>query len=57
MSDKTVIILVAISGIFLLAAIAMFKGFDGVLYMSALALIGGLAGYEIKSIKDKIIKP
>jgi len=36
-----------------LIAFALNKGVDGALFMSGLAIIGGLGGYEIKVIKDK----
>lgn len=56
MTDKTKIVLTAIAAVTILAGIAMFKGIDGALYLSSLAIIGGLAGYELKNLKDKIIK-
>lgn len=36
-----------------LIAFALNKGVDGALFMSGVAVIGGLGGYEIKVIKDK----
>lgn len=56
MTDKTKITLVTVIVIAILAVVAMLKGIDGALYMTALTLIGGLAGYELKSVKDRLIK-
>lgn len=53
MTDKLIITSIAILSVAILTAIAMFKGIDGALYMTSLAVIGGLAGYELKVIKDK----
>ena len=36
-----------------LVAFALYKGIDGAIFMSALAIIGGLGGYEIKVLMDK----
>jgi len=56
MTDKTKITLTTVIVIAVLATIAMLKGIDGALYMTALTLIGGLAGYELKTVKDKFTK-
>ena len=40
--------LAAIVGIIILDSLALWQGVDGVILMSALALIGGLAGYEVR---------
>jgi len=55
MKYKTLIILAAIVSITILEGIALLKGIDGALFMSSLALVGGLAGYELKDMKDKIL--
>jgi len=54
MKDKTIISLTAIASIAILTGIALFKGIDGALYMSSMAIIGGIAGYTFKELKDKI---
>lgn len=52
MHDKTKIIILAILVVTLLEIIALFKGIDGAVFMSALSIIGGLAGYHIKGLND-----
>ena len=54
MLDKTTITITAIITIAILTGIAMFKGIDGAIFMTVIAVIGGLAGYELKSVKDKL---
>jgi len=56
MTDKTLISISAILVIGILCSIAMLKGIDGALYMSSLAVIGGIAGYQIKGLKNNITK-
>ena len=56
MMNKTLIIVSAIIIIGLLTSIAILKGIDGAIFMSSLSIIGGLAGYELKRIKDNHIK-
>ena len=46
---------VAIIGITLIEIIALLKGVNGTLLMISFTIIGGIAGYEIKEIKDKIL--
>ena len=48
------IILVAIAAIVALAIVAMANGIDGMVLAGSMALIGGLAGFSGKAIKDKI---
>lgn len=45
MKNKVIISLSAITGIVLLACVAIIKGIDGVLLMSALSVIAGIAGF------------
>ena len=54
MDDKTKLSITAITGIVLLEAVALYKEIDGALFMGSLALIGGIAGYEFKDMKNKI---
>lgn len=56
MDDKTKITIIAVIAVFILCGIAMLKGIDGAIYMTSLALIGGLAGYELKNIKNNLTK-
>jgi len=56
MKDKTIIALAAILAIVILTGIAVYKGIDGALYMSSLAIIGGIAGYTFKEPINKLIK-
>lgn len=42
------IAIVAISGIVVLESIALLKGINGVLFGTAMTIIGGIAGYIIK---------
>jgi len=46
--------IVAIVGIVILEAIALANGIDGVLMSGAIAVIGGLAGYQAKTLRDRI---
>ena len=50
--DQTLIIVVAIISILIMECIALLKGIDGALLMTSLAIVGGLAGYELKAIKN-----
>ena len=56
MKETTLISVVAISAVAVLESVALICGVDGALFMSSLALIGGIAGYEIKNIKNNLIK-
>jgi len=51
---QTIIICAAILGVVVLEAIALMKGIDGALFMASLALVGGLGGYELKDMQNKI---
>lgn len=44
---------VAITGIVILESIALLKGINGVLLTGVIALIAGLAGYEIRILKER----
>lgn len=48
---KTLIPVIAIGAITLLETIALFIGMNGTMFGLSLTLIGGLAGYEIKSLR------
>ena len=48
------IIIIAMGCITLLELFALYKGIDGALLMSSLALIGGLGGYELKDMQNKL---
>jgi len=56
MKDETIISLTAIFSILLLTSVALLKGIDGALFMSAVAIIGGIAGYELKTFVDRSSK-
>jgi len=49
MRGNKLISITAIVGIVILEAIALFKGVNGVMLSTALAIIGGIAGYTIKN--------
>lgn len=57
MSEKTLIITTAIACIALLEVVAMLTGIDGAYFGIVIAAISGLAGYEIRAVKDKIKPP
>jgi len=48
--------ILAIIGLVILESIALSKGINGVVFAGVAAAIGGLGGYEIKVIKDKVSK-
>ena len=54
MEDKTILSMFAIGGIVLLDAVAIASGMNGILFATSLSAIAGIAGYEIKAIKDFI---
>ena len=56
MKARTLVVVAAILCITGLATIAMANGIDGAFLMSAVAIIGGLAGYEVKALSDKVNK-
>lgn len=53
MDDDTIKALVAMGCITVLEAIAIFSGIDGLMLATALMALAGIAGYEIKAIRDK----
>jgi hypothetical protein len=54
MEDKTVILIIALSWLGVLEAIALCMGFDGVAFASVIGAIAGLAGYEIKDHSEAL---
>jgi len=48
MRNRLIISVVAIICITILEAIALSKGIDGAMLMSALSIIGGIAGYKLR---------
>ncbi|GAI55788.1 unnamed protein product [marine sediment metagenome] len=56
MKDETKIIITAITAIALLEALALYTGLDGALFGLVVAVISGLAGYEIKTALTQIKK-
>lgn len=57
MNDKIIIGLTAIACITLLEVVAIICGIDGAYFGIVVAAVSGLAGYEIKTVKDKIKPP
>lgn len=53
MEDSTVIKLVAIVAITVLEAAALLAGLDGAYFGPAVAIIGGIAGYELRGLNMK----
>jgi hypothetical protein len=53
MDDATIIKLVAIGSITVLEAAALLSNLDGAFFGPAVALIGGLAGYELRGLNLK----
>lgn len=47
------VIIAAITGIVILEAIALFKGFDGVLLSTVLVILAGIAGWTLPQLKMK----
>lgn len=56
MTNKTLITATGILCVTILTLFAMHKGIDGAMFMTALAVIGGLAGYELRTLKEKVNK-
>ena len=52
MKEQSVISLGAVGAIALLETVALLKGVNGAMLMLSFSLIGGIAGYEIKSIMN-----
>ena len=53
MTGNQFIILTAILAITILEAFALFQGIDGTLLAGSIAIIAGLAGYKVATIKKK----
>ena len=53
MRDNTKIKITAIGSIALLETLALYKGIDGVLFSMVIAVIAGLAGYQIRNIWER----
>jgi hypothetical protein len=51
MEDKTALSITAIACITVLEAMAIANGIDGVAFATALSLIAGIAGYQVKAVK------
>ena len=49
-SDNTLIKMEAIGSIALLECIALYKGIDGIILSTVIAVISGIAGYTIKGL-------
>jgi len=56
MSVHVLVIVAAILAITALSIVALANGIDGVLLSAAFGIIGGLAGYESKILRDKVKK-
>lgn len=52
MEDKTILVIIAMILVAVMQMWALIMGHDGTILMSALAIIGGLAGYQIKAVKS-----
>jgi len=52
-SDNTLIKISAIGSIAFLESIALYKGIDGIILSTVIAVISGLAGYSIKGLIGK----
>ena len=48
---SSAVVAMAIIGLLMWRALSM--GIDGALFMSSVAVVGGLAGYEVKALVDK----
>ena len=53
MDDSTVVKLVAIGAITVLETAALISGIDGAFFGPAIAVIGGIAGYELRGLSTK----
>lgn len=52
MNDGTIIKVVAIVGIVILESAALISHIDGAFFGPAVAVIGGIAGYELRGLKE-----
>jgi len=50
MEDKTIIKIVAIVSLGILESVAMLTNNDGALFLPVAAMIGGIAGYELRGL-------
>lgn len=53
MNDKTIIVLASMGLVAFLESLALYCGHDGVLLTTSIGIIGGLAGYGFKNVKDQ----
>lgn len=53
MEDSTIIKLIAIGSITILEAAALITNTDGAFFAPAIAVIGGIAGYELRGLSLK----
>ena len=56
MEDKTIMAMFAVGCITALEAIALMNGINGAFFTMSIGAIAGIMGYEIKAIKDFILK-
>ena len=56
MKDKTIITVTAIGAITAIEVAALLMGLNGILLTVTIAAIAGLGGYEVKAVKDKVMK-
>lgn len=52
MKETTIIKVAAILAISMLEAAALYRGLDGAFFGPAIAIIGGIAGYELRGLKE-----
>jgi hypothetical protein len=52
--DSTIVKIVAIVSLTVICSLALLKGIDSVLVASVSAIIGGIAGYELRKNNEKI---
>lgn len=54
MEDSTIKAIAAMFCITVLEAIALLSGINGLMLVSAIGALAGVAGYEIKAIRDRL---
>ena len=52
MKENTIIKIAAILAVALLESAALVRGLDGAFFGPAIAIIGGIAGYELRGLKE-----
>jgi hypothetical protein len=52
--DSTIVKITAIVSLTVICSLALLKGIDSVLVASVSAIIGGIAGYELRKNNEKI---